>query len=185
MPDADVLALLASGLAVGAVSAVSPVLPVEAYVAAVALARPTPTALAAAVAAGIGQTLGKTALLAATRSAGRSRWTRRLRERAHRRAAAAGPPDAPSATTTHRARLRARAARLSRVALDHLGGRAGPLVVLLSAALGVPPLLLVTVVAGASPMTYRAFVPACLLGRTVRFCALALLPGLTTGRATG
>jgi membrane protein YqaA with SNARE-associated domain len=59
-----------------------------------------------------------------------------------------------------------------------LAGRNGPLVVGISGAAGLPPLLAVAFYAGASPMGYWAFTAACLAGRTVRFGVIALAPGL-------
>jgi membrane protein YqaA with SNARE-associated domain len=55
-----------------------------------------------------------------------------------------------------------------------LSGRWGPVVVLVSGAVGIPPLLAIAFYAGTSRMSVRSFVLACLAGRTIRFVVLAL-----------
>jgi membrane protein YqaA with SNARE-associated domain len=50
--------------------------------------------------------------------------------------------------------------------------------VLVSGAVGIPPLQAIAFYAGTSKMNVRAFVITCLLGRTTRFVVLALAPGL-------
>jgi membrane protein YqaA with SNARE-associated domain len=59
-----------------------------------------------------------------------------------------------------------------------LSGPWGPAVVLVSGAVGIPPLLAIAFYAGTSKMNVRAFVITCLVGRTIRFVVLALAPGL-------
>ena len=49
-----------------------------------------------------------------------------------------------------------------------------PLVVLAAASVGVPPLAVVSVAAGAAGQRRRVFAPLCLLGRTVRFTVVVL-----------
>lgn len=51
--------------------------------------------------------------------------------------------------------------------------RAGPVVVLASAGLGLPPLAVVSMAAGAAGQRRLVFGVACLAGRTARFAALA------------
>jgi membrane protein YqaA with SNARE-associated domain len=51
-------------------------------------------------------------------------------------------------------------------------------VVLLSAAVGIPPLLLVSVYAARTRMGWPVFAAGCLLGRGLRFVTIALAPGL-------
>lgn len=170
MPEgAAVAGLLAGGLGVGAVSALTPVLPAEAYVIAVALSERRALAVAVALAVALGQTVGKVVVFSAVRGARGSRWLGRLRGRSGVRAppvAASGGPGV----------VRAWLSRAGDVCLAALSGRWGGPVVLLSAAAGLPPLLAVTVVAGAATMPRRTFVAACLAGRAVRFTAVAALP---------
>lgn len=171
-------ALVASGALVGGVSAVAPVLAVEAYVVGVAASRPTGVGVAVALSAALGQTVGKSAVFLAVRSAGRSRWSRRLHRHALEAVGRAGPvaPGRPASSLWARAGHLLR--RLTQWAMRVLSGRWGALVVLLAGVLGVPPLLVVSAAAGASRLPLPVFVVACLVGRAVRLCALALVPGL-------
>jgi membrane protein YqaA with SNARE-associated domain len=50
--------------------------------------------------------------------------------------------------------------------------------VLLSGSVGIPPLLAIAFYAGTSKMSLRAFIVTCLIGRTIRFVVLALVPDL-------
>lgn len=178
MPEAATAALVASGLLVGAVSAVVPLLAVEAYVVAVAAARPGGVAVLVALAAAVGQTAGKTAVFLAVRSAGRSRWSRRLHRHALEAMGRAGPtaPDRSGSSTWARAGRLLR--RLTAWSLLVLSGPWGAGVVLVAGVLGVPPLLVVSAAAGASRLPLPVFVVACLVGRAVRLVGLALVPGL-------
>lgn len=178
MPDAALALLVLSGLAVGAVSAVAPVLAVEAYVVAVAAAQPTGTAAAVALAAALGQALGKTAVFLAVRSAGRSRWSRRLHGHALEAMGRAGAVALDGARTGLWARAGRLLRRLTAWAMVVLSGRWGAGVVLLAGVVGVPPLLVVAAAAGASRLPLPVFLVACLVGRAVRLVALALVPGL-------
>ncbi|WP_369139524.1 hypothetical protein [Modestobacter versicolor] len=184
MPDAGTIGLVALGLLVGAVSAVTPFLPVEAYVIGVAVTRSPTVAVASALAAAVGQTVGKVLLFYTARGAASSRWLERLRERGAKEAAEitaaeeAGvePPGGPV-----RRALRPVGRWLKRVnalGIALLSGRWGPAVVLLSGSVGIPPLLAIAFYAGTSKMSVRAFVVACLVGRAIRFVALALVPDL-------
>ncbi len=209
MPDAGTLGLLATALGFGFVSAVTPFLPVEAYVLVVAATHGRGLSVVVAVIAAAGHTAGKVVLFEGTRSAARWPWLTRLRTRAgatgvvgvpegsadpEARAASsssAAPPGAPDAVPTParapawgtrwRSRWRARVALLSAwlrranaAALAGLSGRYGPVVVFSAGLLGLPPLLVVVFWAGASSMSLRAFTLACLLGRSIRFAAIAL-----------
>jgi membrane protein YqaA with SNARE-associated domain len=188
VPDAATLGLIALGLVVGAVSAVTPFLPVEAYVIGLAVTRSPAVAVAGAVAAAVGQTAGKLVLFSTARSAGRSRWLRRLRDRGAKAAAevvaeAAAPertgeadPAGPVRSGLRRLGAGVRQANAAGIRL--LSGRAGPGVVLLSGSVGLPPLLAIAFYAGTSSMRVRSFLTACLAGRTVRFVVLALVPDL-------
>ncbi|SDX54112.1 hypothetical protein SAMN05661080_00391 [Modestobacter sp. DSM 44400] len=184
MPDAGPLGLIALGLVFGAVSAVTPFLPVEAYVIGLAVTHATGIALAGAVAAALGQTAGKLVLFSAARSAGQSRWLRRLRERGAKAAAevTAGDgarEDAPAGRTRRGLqRLGVWTRHANAVGTRLLSGRAGPVVVLVSGAVGLPPLLAIAFYAGSSSMKVRSFLAACLVGRTIRFVVLALVPDL-------
>jgi membrane protein YqaA with SNARE-associated domain len=192
VPDAATLGLIALGLVVGAVSAVTPFLPVEAYVIGLAVTRSPSIAVAGAVAAAVGQTAGKLVLFSAARSAGRSRWLLRLRERGAEAAAEAVAEAVPETAATERTgdpdpagtirsglhRLGAGVRRANAAGIRLLSGRAGPGVVLVSGSVGVPPLLAIAFYAGTSSMRVRSFLTACLVGRTVRFVVLALVPDL-------
>ena len=184
MPDLATVGLVALGLVVGAVSAVTPFLPVEDYVIGLAVTHSAGVAVAGAVAAAVGQTVGKVLLFTTARGAASSRWLERLRERGAKEAAEitaaeeAGeePPGGP---VTRALRPLGRwLKRVNAACIALLSGRWGPGVVLLSGAVGIPPLLAIAFYAGTSKMTLRAFVVTCLLGRTIRFVVLALVPDL-------
>ena len=184
MPDPGTIGLIALGLLVGAVSAVTPFLPVEAYVIGLAVQNTQTVAVAGAVAAAIGQTVGKVALFYTARGAANSRWLQRLRERGAREAAeiatdatrGADPVSGPVRRASRRLGGWVRRANAAGVAL--LSGRWGPVVVLVSGAVGIPPLLAIAFYAGTSRMSVRAFVVTCLVGRAIRFVVLALVPDL-------
>ena len=184
MPDPGSIGLIALGLLVGAVSAVTPFLPVEAYVIGLAVQNTQSVAIAGAVAAAVGQTVGKVLLFSAARGATSSRWLTRLRERGAREAAeiaaaeAAGEPP-PGGPVKRALRPVGRwLARVNALGVRLLSGRWGPAVVFLSGSVGIPPLLAIAFYAGTSRMSLKAFVVTCLAGRTVRFVALALVPDL-------
>ena len=168
-----VAVVLLTGLAIGLVSTVVPVLAVEAYVVSAALTTSLPLALGAATAAALGQTVGKVAVFVASRRAG-ERWHSEDRVRR------------PPRWSSRRKRSRTPGAREVRArqwvadvnahALRLLGGRPGPVVVLASGAVGMPPLLLVAGYAGLSTMRVGTFSAVVLLGRVGRFAALVLLP---------
>lgn len=183
MLDGAVLALLAAGLGVGVLTGLTPVLPAEAYVLAVALMHDRGLAVAVAVAVAVGQTVGKTVVFSAVRGAGRSRWLDRVRARSRAavaaRAGARQEPGAPAGTSRWRRAVvgvRSWLARAGDLCLAALSGRAGWAVVLLSAAVGLPPLAAVSFIAGASSMRRGTFVVACLLGRSALFVAIAAAP---------
>ena len=179
MPDPATIGLIALGLVVGAVSAVTPFLPVEAYVVGLAVTHVSGVAVGGALAAAVGQTAGKLALFTAARSASSSRWRQRLRDRGAREAAevaAAGAGTAPSGGALRRLGRGVRRANAAGVTL--LSGRWGPAVVLVSGAVGIPPMLAIAFYAGTSRMTVRWFLVTCLVGRSIRFVVLALVPDL-------
>jgi membrane protein YqaA with SNARE-associated domain len=182
--DAGTIGLIALGLVVGAVSAVTPFLPVEAYVIGLAVQNTQGVAVAGAVAAALGQTVGKVLLFTTARGASSSRWLTRLRDRGAKEAAEiqaaeeAGEPP-PGGPVKRALRPVGRwLKRVNAVGIRLLSGRWGPAVVFLSGSVGIPPLLAIAFYAGTSRMNLKAFIVTCLLGRTVRFVVLALVPDL-------
>jgi membrane protein YqaA with SNARE-associated domain len=185
VPDAGTVGLVALGLVVGAVSAVTPFLPVEAYVIGLAVTHPVAVAVAGAGAAAVGQTAGKLALFSTARGAAGSRWLRRLRDRGAKeaaevaaRAAEAGADPAGGPVRRALRRLGGWLRRANAAGIALLSGRWGPAVVLVSGAVGIPPLLAIAFYAGTSKMGVRSFLVTCLAGRSIRFVALALVPDL-------
>ena len=147
----------AISLAYGAMSALVPIVNAEVY--AVAAARHSSGLLGTAVvvvALALGQTAGKLVIFEAARLGG-SRFARRRTERAAR-------SDRTGRWTDRITRaLRAR--------------RTGLPLVLGSAALGLPPLAAVSAAAGVSGQNRWEFGLVCLVGRILRFGALALPAG--------
>lgn len=141
----------ALAIAVGVVSALLPLVNAEAYVL-IAVARTNVAmSMAVALAMAVGQTMGKLLLFEAAR-----RGTGRLHARLSRHGE--GRVD----------RWRGRVCGLM------TRRRTGLPTVLASAAVGLPPLALVSLVAGASEQKRCEFGAVCLVGRTARFAALAL-----------
>jgi membrane protein YqaA with SNARE-associated domain len=158
-----------TGTLVGAVlygfaSAFLPALPVEPYLAGMVAALGT-AAVPLGVAAALGQTAGKLVIFLGTRGVLRSE---RLRAWSSRHATK------PKRFVWLRSASRRLTAVLDRPAL------ATP-VVFLSAALGLPPLLLVSVYAARTPMSAITFTVVCLLGRAIRFVLVAMAPRLVIG----
>ncbi|MEU5564991.1 VTT domain-containing protein [Micromonospora musae] len=144
----------AVALGYGFASALVPVVNAEAY--AVIAGRPGGYAVIAVVALAVGQTAGKLLLFEAAR-----RGTGRLARRLARR--------------NRSGRAAARTARWTEPVQRWLSRRrTGLPTVLLSASVGVPPLVLVSVAAGTAGLRRREFAVACLLGRVLRFAVLAL-----------
>lgn len=143
--------LLAVGLALamGVASALVPLLNAEAW-ALLAATGPTDTLLAVVLALAAGQTAGKLVLFEAGRR-GREwhPWRRR-----------------PVSARTDR--------WTERVSGWLTSPRSGPPLVLAAASIGVPPLAVVSVAAGAAGQRRRVFWPLCLIGRTARFGVLVL-----------
>ncbi|MGC5660580.1 hypothetical protein ACN261_09290 [Micromonospora sp. WMMD723] len=162
------IAVLAAA-AVGLLSAFLPFTPAEPYlVAAVATTGTPPVALGVAAAAG--QTAGKLLIFLSTRGALHSPW---LRRRLSRRTPTAPRP--VSRWGTLLARPKAAGARLVEVTERP---RQAIGVLLVSAITGFPPLLATSVYLGRTPLRPAAFGVTCLLGRSVRFVAIALAPRL-------
>lgn len=152
----EVLAAAGFGLA----SALVPVLNAEAYLAVSGVAAPA-TAVLVACALALGQTLGKVTLYEAARRGG-------ARAAGHRAA-------------RHR-RARFAAGLVTRLTALLRRPWLGGVTVLVSASLGVPPLAVVSVLAGGAGVHRLVFVATCLLGRTARFLALALPLASAAGR---
>lgn len=137
--------------AIGVVSALLPIVNAEAYALLAAARTHGAGAVLVIAALALGQTIGKLVLFQAARQ-GSGRVHARLRRRGERRAAR---------WHDHISRLMTRR-------------RTGLPTVLASAAVGLPPLAVVSLVAGASAQRPWEFGSVCLLGRSARFAALAL-----------
>ncbi|WFE21959.1 hypothetical protein O7621_00800 [Solwaraspora sp. WMMD937] len=204
------IAVLLATVAVGALSAVSPVTPIEPYlIALTATTSHQPVALG--VAAAFGQTAAKLAMFLASRGVIRSPWLRRwLDKRTAPKAAATASAVAADGTTAAdptTADGRSRALWLRRIGpaigdrlpqglRSRLSGWAGwvarehrrlyePAFVVptlfASSVIGVPPLLVTTVVAGGTRMPASVFTVVCFVGRSIRFVALAMVPSWFIG----
>jgi membrane protein YqaA with SNARE-associated domain len=169
-----VIAASATALLIGVVSAFLPLLPVEPYVVGAAAIN-RETALPVALAAGIGQTIGKTLIFLAARGSLRSKrlhdWVER--RRAAQQAKQEASQDPPRRFDRLVRWLKAPTALLKRESV------AVP-VILLSAVVGIPPLLLTTFYVAAANTRLAVFVGSCLVGRCARFMVLAYLPGLAS-----
>lgn len=141
----------ALAIVIGVVSALLPLVNAEAYVL-IAVARTNvATSMAVALALAVGQTMGKLLLFEAAR---------RGKGRLHARLSRHGEGGAE--------RWRGRVCSLM------TRRRTGLPTVLVSASVGLPPLALVSLVAGASQQKRCEFGAVCLVGRTARFVALAI-----------
>ena len=137
--------------AAGVVSALLPIVSAEAYALLAAARTHGLLAVAVVFALAVGQTIGKLLLFGAAR-----RGSGRLHTRLCRRG-------------------EGRAARWhDRVCSLMTRRRTGLPTVLASAAVGLPPLALVSLVAGASAQRRWEFGTVCLIGRVARFAALTL-----------
>lgn len=144
--------------AVAFVSAWVPFIPIEAYLLAL-LSRTSVTPGWMAIAAAAGQTTGKALIFLSARGIVRSERILRWRaKREHRNAARWG-----SWVTTK------------------MDGKGGLPVVFLSAVVGMPPLLLLTVIAGGSRMSLTGFIAVTAVGRWIRFFLVLAAPGLLFG----
>lgn len=146
-------------LVFGVGSAFLPILNAEAYaVIGAASTRSHAVAVAVAVALAVGQTLGKLVLFELAR-----RGRQRLSDRVHRK---------PTISARWASNIDGALTRRS----------SGVALVLASALIGLPPLLAVSVAAGASRQRRREFLVACFLGRVGRFLALTLPVAASTAR---
>ncbi|GAA4980137.1 hypothetical protein [Kineococcus glutinatus] len=164
------VAAVALSVAYGALSAVVPVVNAEAYAVAAAA-----SSVATACALGLagGQTAGKVALFLATRH-GALRVAgvlHRRRERGPGRRRRAGAERARGRWWRWLEHTSARLLQL----LDQRAWAAP--VVLCSAAVGVPPLAVVSIAAGARRTSLTVFTVCCFAGRAARFLALVLPAG--------
>jgi membrane protein YqaA with SNARE-associated domain len=151
------VAVAGLAMATGVGSALLPLVNAEAYAVVAAAGATAVTVAAVVVALSVGQTIGKVVLFETARRGKRCLPQRR-------------PP------RSDRARRRAaRTTRWTERVADWLrSDRTGAPVVLAAAAVGVPPLAIVSVVAGAAGQRRRVFIPLCLLGRLARFTVLVL-----------
>lgn len=134
-------------LGYGLASALVPVVNAEAY--AVLAGHRTGHAVVVVVALAIGQTAGKLLLFEAARR-GTGRWSQKLGRRN-------------------------RSARWTEPVRRWLSNRrTGLPTVFVSAAVGIPPLALVSLAAGTANLRRWEFATACLAGRVIRFAALTL-----------
>ncbi|RZT77255.1 hypothetical protein EV382_0403 [Micromonospora violae] len=150
----SILAEAAVALGYGLASALVPVVNSEAY--AVVAGHRGGQAIIAVVALALGQTAGKLLLFESAR-----RGSGQLAQKIAQRSGAG--------------RAAARAARWTEPIRRWLSRRRTALpTVLVSAAVGVPPLAVVSVAAGTTGLRRGEFAVACLLGRATRFALLAL-----------
>ena len=200
------IAAVVTTAAVAAGSAFVPAIPIEAYlVAVITTTGADPVALG--VAAGLGQTAGKLLTFLAARGVIRSsrlrRWLGRRTGRpgsgsvdgaaprrtwalTGRRVAVAGErmaaalkcvvPPAVGRWSKAAARSASAASKRLIILLDR-PVVAAP-IVFFSALVGMPPLLVTSVYAAGTQMSAAAFGAVCLVGRSVRFIAIALVPQL-------
>jgi membrane protein YqaA with SNARE-associated domain len=154
---ASLLTLLLGSLGYGVASAFIPILNAEAVVVAAAAGGTTLAALGV-VGVTAGQTVGKVTIFLLVRKGVHHRF---MRER---------PPRAARTPSGWRLRVRTWSERM----LVHLDQPVvGGLVVLASAAGGIPPLAVVAVMAGLRRTPLAVFVVAVLVGRLARFAVLA------------
>lgn len=151
------LGVLAAAFGYGIASAIIPILNVEAYVAVNVVAFGAPMVTGLVVALTLGTTIGKIIVFQGAR-AGKEI----VRTRASRRPPRTAGP------------VRQRVQRVSGVLLSWLDRPyQGALTVLVAAFIGIPPLLAVAVIAGASRQNVWLFAAAVAVGRAARFTAIA------------
>ncbi len=156
-------------------SAFIPAIPVEPYIVGL-MATTEQHAVAVGLAAGIGQTAGKLLIFLGVRGLIRApvlqRW---LSRRAKTLPVPESESETPSGGSGVLTKIRTAGVRLT-AQLDRPALSAP--IVLLSATVGMPPLLLVSVYAARTRMTAGLFAATCLLGRSIRFIAIAYAPQL-------
>jgi membrane protein YqaA with SNARE-associated domain len=156
-----VIGALLGTVAMGALSAFVPLTPIEPYLVGLVAATGYPP-LPLAVAAAAGQSAGKVAIFLTARGTLRSAWLRRWRDWYAGRCPARVPRLRPV-----RVAMRRLTALMDRPALT------APMV-FVSAVSSLPPLLATSVYAARTRVPAPLFGLACLLGRAVRFTALAV-----------
>lgn len=143
--------LLGATYGIALISALLPFVNIELYLAAVAAETSSQGALALAIASAAGQTTGKILWYVGARRATDSRWMQRRMAHEKRRASYD--------------RWMARAENRPRMTV---------LIIFLAASLGLPPLLVTSVIAGSLKVNPWVFVPATFVGRCLRFyCVVA------------
>jgi uncharacterized membrane protein YdjX (TVP38/TMEM64 family) len=165
-------------------SAFFPITPVEPYL--VGLAAATgygPVGLG--IAAAVGQTIGKTVIFLGARGLLRSERVRRLAAIAAGHGERDGEVTEPDPPAGFRGRLRGlagptRAAAARLTALLERPALTVP-ILFLSATTGLPPLLATSVCVAGTRVSVPLFAGVCLLGRSVRFIALAYAPQFLLG----
>jgi membrane protein YqaA with SNARE-associated domain len=144
----EAMASVVTALGFGVASALVPVVNAEAAVAGAGLTMSVGLAIVISVALAVGQTAGKVLIFEAARKGAKVRAAKRT------------TPKKPCPAWQQRL-------------LNRLEGRwQANSVVLLSAGVGLPPLAMVSIAAGAVQTRRCDFVVCCLLGRTVRFVVL-------------
>jgi len=144
----EAMASVVTALGFGVASALVPVVNAEAAVAGAGLTMSVGLAIVISVALAVGQTAGKVLIFEAARKGAKVRAAKRT------------TPKKPCPAWQQRL-------------LNLLEGRwQANSVVLLSAGVGLPPLAMVSIAAGAVQTRRCDFVVCCLLGRTVRFVVL-------------
>ncbi|CAN5268531.1 hypothetical protein BH09ACT10_BH09ACT10_18050 [soil metagenome] len=155
------LGILAAAFGFGVASAMIPILNVEAYLALNVAVLGKTLVVGLVFFLAVGTTIGKVVLFHGARAG---------REYARKRVVDTSELE-PRRFAALRARFTTMTAGLMRF-LDH--PVKGPLTVLLSAIVGIPPLLAVAVAAGASKQNVWLFAAAIFVGRAIRFAVIAL-----------
>ncbi|MDR1826054.1 MAG: hypothetical protein LBR27_12145 [Bifidobacteriaceae bacterium] len=162
------LAAVAAGLGVGFVSAVFPLVNAEAATLAAAAVGTLPVGVGGVCGLAVGQTAGKIVIYELTRAGRESKWLARLTARRPAADPAAVPP---SRWSRFKAWVRRWGAR--GVAAMERGRWPCAGVTLAAAGIGIPPLLVTAVAAGAIRMRRLDFAVVVLVGRLARFLVLA------------
>jgi len=168
-----VLASLGVALVVAFGSALVPLINIELFVIALVAREPSLPWLAAGATVAVGQVAGKLLYYFAARG-----WLR-LPAFLHRRR------DANRPITPRRVkwqqwtkRMRTWMDNITEKCHQHPHWMAGTYAV--SSVIGIPPYMATTILAGLARMSLLAFITTGIIGRSIRFCALAASPGLVT-----
>src|SRR5690349_7289865 len=147
----DGVASIVTAIGVGIASALIPVVNAEVAVGTAGVTLSVGLAIAVSIAIAVGQTIGKIVLFEAARTGARVRAAKKSEK-----------PKKPMPAWQQRL-------------VKQLDGRWQTNgVVLLSAGVGLPPLAIVSIAAGACQSRRLDFAVCCLLGRTIRFVTLAM-----------